>query len=231
MRRKVLGLFLSITGAVLNIAINRFCFAAGIPLFLDTILTVSVTLVAGLFWGILCGMLTNIVHHSIWFWGWDAYLFTICNIATAYITWLFMRAFPHELQFLKPSRPVMLKSSRLNMAIGRIVVLMLLSFALCLAMSILGGLLAALIIALEPSRLGLWGVSALLSDTFGYGLPRILVEILSRIPVNIIDRLIVAFGGYGIARAINALLAAYSRTPTAMEGRIKPGMEPSGDST
>jgi hypothetical protein len=41
---------------------------------------------------------------------------------------------------------------------------------------------------------------------FRQGFPLILAEILSRIPMNIIDRLISAFSGYGIALAISGFL-------------------------
>jgi len=207
MRNTMLLFFISIAGAMLNIAINRLGLATGIPLYVDTILTVSVTLAGGLFWGVVCGALSNIIGHSIWFRGWEMYLFTLCNIATAFITWLFIRAFPRELQFRQAAPPTALKSNRLNIAMGRIIVLMLLSFALCLAMSILGGSIAALIMGLSPSSIEAWYVTGILSSTlFGYGLPLILVEILSRIPINIIDRLIAAFGGYGIALALHGLL-------------------------
>jgi hypothetical protein len=41
---------------------------------------------------------------------------------------------------------------------------------------------------------------------FRQGSPLILAEILSRIPINIIDRLISAFSGFGIALAISGFL-------------------------
>jgi hypothetical protein len=37
------------------------------------------------------------------------------------------------------------------------------------------------------------------------GIPLVLAEILSRIPINIIDRLITAYAGYGIAIALRKL--------------------------
>lgn len=206
MHSKVTGLFLSLAGAALNLALNRVTFAYDLPLHMDTVLTVSVTLAAGLFWGVVCGALTSIIYFTIWFRGWEAYLFTLCNIATAFITWLFIRAFPRELSFRQTAPPALLKSSRLNLAIGRIVVLMLLSFALCLAVSILGGFLAALILGFYTPPTGVLGISGKLSDTlFTYDSPLILVEIVSRIPINIIDRLIAALGGYGIALVLRGL--------------------------
>ena len=202
--RKTTPVFLCLAGAMLNIALNRLCARMGFPLYMDTVLTISVTFTSGLFWGALCGALTNLVAHSIMFWGWEGYLFALCNVATAIITWLFIRLFPNELRLgaktYKTAPHIVSKSSRLNMVIERMIVLILLSFALCLVMSILGGLITAFILALNPSHTGERGLSVLLSATmFGSSLPVILVEIVSRIPINIIDRLITAFLGYGIA--------------------------------
>ena len=190
-------MFLCLIGAILNIFLNKACAALDIPLYLDTVLTVTVTLAGGLVWGSLCGALTNIVNHTILFWGWEGYLFALCNIATAVITWFFKRSFPAELRLIRG-----------NKQMDRVIVLLLLSFALCIVMSVLGGLLTALILGIDPALIGEDGLMAKLGATLhGYGFPLFLVEILSRIPVNIIDRLITVFGGYGIALAA----AAYYR--------------------
>jgi hypothetical protein len=83
------------------------------------------------------------------------------------------------------------------------IVLVLLSFCLCLVISVLGGLIAAFIQAINASLAGKQGLSGDLSATmFGTNLPVVLTEIVSRIPVNIIDRLITVFAGYGIAVAV-----------------------------
>ena len=218
MRKAALMLFLCIAGALLNIALNMLCTKFGIPLYLDTVLTVTLTLAGGLFWGVLTGALTNLIGHSIQFWGWEGYLFALCNIATAIITYLFIRLFPNELGhagrrnvlqeetgqeiFGVPAKNTFLRSLRLGKAMDRMMVLILLSFSLCIAMSVLGGLLTVLILVLrnpaDPNP-----ASVLLSSTlFGDSVPIILKEILSRIPINIIDRLLTAFGGYGIVYAI-----------------------------
>jgi len=176
------------------------------PLYLDTVFTVSVTLIGGLFWGILCGTITNIFIHTYIFWEWEGYLFTICNIATALITWLFMRLFPRELAL--PYQPNMLhKSRRLEGIMSRMVVLILLSFALCIAMSILGGLITVFISYIGYARDTTHINAPLGSILFSEDAPIVIVEILARIPVNIVDRLITALLGYGAAlfyiKAIN----------------------------
>ena len=206
MRSKVFLFVLCIIGGLLNTAINLvFLHRAGIPLFLDTIFTISITMMAGPFWGSLTGVIYTLIAHSIAFWGgWKGYLFALCGIATALITWLFIRLFPMELNLFSQQDSKLSfaqsKSRRLNMIMGKIIVLILLSFALCIAMSVLGGLIAAFIIYNDPVLLeGRYVTGFFASTMFPDGSSLILTEILSRIPVNIVDRLISAFAGYGIA--------------------------------
>ncbi|MDR1932005.1 MAG: hypothetical protein LBQ57_04180 [Spirochaetales bacterium] len=84
---------------------------------------------------------------------------------------------------------------------GRAIVLVLLSFALCLVISVLEGLCAVIIDGYNPS---------LLPDTASpelnfrpalirRNLSAIIVEIGSRIPVTLLDRLFSSFAGYGLA--------------------------------
>jgi hypothetical protein len=229
--RKITMPVLCLAGIILNLAANRFfVYYLGLPLFLDTVFTVSVTLIGGVFWGALCGTLTNLTGKMIWFSGrdWTSYLFFLCNIATAVITWLFIRFFPRELDLSsehakyerkprtagiesrsgKLAPPTKLASPmKLAMSMDRVIVLILLSFALCLAISILGGLISALILLIDPSQTENRILAGLLDDTLSGGaVPIILAEILSRIPVNIIDRLITAFAGYGIALLLKKCL-------------------------
>ena len=169
------------------------------PLYLDTIFTVSVTLIGGPVWGMLCGALSNIVSHTYIFWGFEGYLFAICNMTTALITHAFVRFFSKELAL--PYLPDASRRSRhLEGIMNRIVVLVLLSFTLCLAMSILGGIITVIIVqiggyARDTERLH----SFLGPILFSEDSPMLLAEILSRIPVNIVDRHITAFLGYGAA--------------------------------
>jgi hypothetical protein len=200
-------IFLCLTGALLNSVFAVIVVKINIPLFLDTILTVTITLLGGLFWGVLTGILTNLIAHTFFFWGWEGYLFALCNIATAVVTWLFTRFFPRELS-LENSLSVVpspRKSSRLETMADKAIVLILLSFGLCLAMSILGGVISALIQVINPPPYNVPLVSAAMTDQ---ELPLIFTEIMSRIPINIIDRLFTAFTGFGIAVIIKHVLGA-----------------------
>jgi hypothetical protein len=192
------------TGALFNIAIHKFCTYLGIQLYLDTVFTVAVTLSCGLFWGALCGALTNIICYSVWFWGWEAYLFAFCNIATAVITWLFIRFFPVELGFVRKTpetaAAISFKSTQLSKVMDKVIALMLLAFTLCFVMSIMGGIISAAIWGASTSYPYESSLLIWLGNTmFAENTPKIITEIVARIPVNMIDRIITAFAGYGIA--------------------------------
>jgi hypothetical protein len=197
-------IFLCLAGAMLNSVIAVIVVKMNIPLFLDTILTVTITLLGGLIWGVLTGILTNLIAHTFFFWGWEGYLFTLCNIATAVVTWLFMRFFPRELSFETSISPSPRKSSRLETMADKAIVLILLSFGLCLVMSVMGGVISVFIQALNPPPYNVPLVSAAMTDQ---ELPLILTEIMSRIPINIIDRLVTAFAGFGIAVLLRRMIS------------------------
>jgi len=209
MRKIISVIVLCLTGILLNMGIYRFFNILGIPFYMDTVATIAVTFIGGLLCGVLCGAFTNIIANSIIFWSWEGYLFALCNIATAVITWLFCRFFPKQMNLIGTKTDLYIKqrSNKISDLMDRIVILILLSFTLCLVMSILGGIISTIIITINPPLIKRSDLPGILSATmFGQQVPLILKEILSRIPINSIDRLISAFGGYGIALIIRGLL-------------------------
>jgi hypothetical protein len=198
-RSRFVSLILCIAGAALNISLSRLNGSVlHLPLFIDTIFTIALTFSRGLHWGILTGVLTHLASNSIFSFGWPMYLYTLCSIVTALITALFIRLFPNELSL--PVRRAAALPRRVIM--DRVIVLLMLSFTLCIVMSVQGGLTAALIESLASGggSQGTEGPELLFKLTlFRRNLPLVGVEILSRIPLNIIDRLISAFCGYGAA--------------------------------
>jgi len=218
MRKIVLLIFFSITGALLNIGCNvLFTYYIKLPLYLDTVFTVAVTLSCGLIWGTICGALSNIFSSIISFQGWGGLLFALCNIAAAYITWLFTRLFPRELNLTLSAPQIPYNfygSGKISKWLDKIIVLILLSFALCLAMSVLGGFIAVIILSLPSSHSPEAVISSVFRSTmFSQKFPAILSETLSRIPLNIVDRLISVFAGYGIALGLRSLLKFSSLRP------------------
>ena len=208
MRKMIAIIIISLLGAMLNIGICAFSKGIGFPLYLDTILTIAVTLTNGLIAGILCGAFTNLIIHSIWFYGWEVYLFSLCSAATAVVTWLLMRFFPQELNMTsaKKTTPASRSNTQLSGIMDRIIALILLSFALCVTISVLGGIISAFIAVINQPLTEEAGLAGILAKTmFGKDTPLIFKEILSRIPINSIDRLISAFAGFGIAVCISGL--------------------------
>jgi len=206
MRKTIKMIILCLAGVMLNFGIYRLFHKLGIPLYMDTVATIAVTLTGGLFWGSLCGALTNIISQIIEFWGWEGYLFTLCNIATAAVTWLFIKYFPRELNLASLPEKTQ-KNTLRNKIMDLVVVLFLLSFALCIVMSVLGGMISTFIIHVNKPLSERTDLTGILSATmFQDDFPLILKEILSRIPINSIDRLISAFFGYGLALLFRGLL-------------------------
>jgi len=212
MRKTVLMFLLCVFGTALNVIFNRVFAGSGIglPLYMDTVLTITVTFIGGLFWGCLTGVLTNIAGHTMSFWGWEGYLFSLCNILTALITWKFTRLFLSELTFISNKNETenlrsasFFKSRRLDNIMSKIFVLMLLSFILCFAISIMGGLIASFIEIIKMPHSE--NPASQHSDFYGR-LPLVLREIVSRIPINIIDRIISVFAGFGIAYVIGKVV-------------------------
>jgi Na+-transporting methylmalonyl-CoA/oxaloacetate decarboxylase gamma subunit len=213
MRKTVLMFLLCVFGTALNVMFNKVFAGSGmgLPLYMDTILTITVTFIGGLFWGCLTGVLTNIAGHTMNFWGWEGYLFSLCNILTALITWKFTRIFLSELTFINgknekenPQGASFFKSRRLDNIMSIIFVLMLLSFILCFAISVMGGLIASFIDVIKTPQSE--NPASQHSDFYS-GLPLVLREIVSRVPINIIDRIISVFAGFGIAYAIGKVVS------------------------
>jgi hypothetical protein len=197
-------------GAVLNVYTgNFFRDALGVPLFMDTLFTVAMSFYGGPVYGVLTGLLTNPIINMIDFYGWADNLYALCNAAAALVTVLFIRLFPAELRFgagkaaKTGESETRADNSRLRALMNILVTLLLLSFVMHIAMSILGGLITVLINAFSqgsssPSPERLFKLALLRKE-----LPSAAIEILSRIPLNIIDRLLSVFGGYGVAALLH----------------------------
>jgi hypothetical protein len=221
--RRLVSLFLCIAGAALNIGFSQLNGSVlFLPLFIDTIFTIALTFSRGLFWGILTGVLTHLASNTIFPSGWPMYLYTLCSIVTALITALFIRFFPNELGIHRRSslKTIMRTSgprvqgiwlhiaAKGSLYMDRVIVLLILSFTLCIVMSVQGGLTATLIDFLETywssGSSGTEGPELLFKLTLlRRHLPLVGVEILSRIPLNVIDRLVSVFGAYGVATLLN----------------------------
>jgi len=174
-----------------------------IPLFLDTIFTAAVTFSAGLIPGLITAVLT---------WAAGPFIdngqlspFVICSIAEVFI-----------INRLKPSSGIVLNEYKNEKTLAKnisiLARLMLLYIAASMVISILGGLVDFIFYSVLPNSKG--HISA--EDIYKAGLqqsrfPVLVMNILSRIPVNLVDRFIVIFGGYFISLGAGKLLAGNSK--------------------
>jgi hypothetical protein len=96
--------------------------------------------------------------------------------------------------------PLTRRSGRLSATLFRFTVLFLLAFALVVALSVSGGIIAFCIKAFIPGSAGIMGPEVFYALPLSErAWPALLVEISSRIPVNVLDRLLTAFCGYALA--------------------------------
>ncbi|WP_010263679.1 hypothetical protein [Treponema primitia] len=166
-----------------------------LPLFLDTLFTVALTFAAGPLPGIATAILTSLakwlryerMYEKVW-----TYLFVLCSIAEVIIVWLFNR------RYLKTHTDMDIPGEKYPYGIiTKAVFLLKLFLVACVAISVSGGIIDLLA---NPATKGYFSPE----DTFKmsllrYGTPLLEANILSRIPINIVDRFIVIFGGYAVS--------------------------------
>jgi hypothetical protein len=173
------------------------------PLYLDTVFTAAAAFYGGLVPGVLTGLLTNFIITAIWFDGWEGAHFGVCNAIVALLTVLFVRLCPDELDLEREDLSLARRSRRLNRALYRVTALFLLAFALTAALSVSGGLIAFCIKTFTSGSVEIPGPEEFYAPPLsGMAWPALLVEIGSRIPVNVPDRLLTAFCGYALGRGL-----------------------------
>jgi hypothetical protein len=196
--------FLSLAGAAANYAASKIVGFSGFfdsGLYLDTIFTIAATFSGGLAAGILTALLfTALCDYAFW----GIYLFGICSVAAAALTHVFIRAFPAECRNLRLiGRPRDGKPGESEVPptpLSVITMLILLSLAMCVLISVLGGIIAwfvqeVLRVLLYDSPPEMYFKLGLLKRNINL----IAAEILARFPVNILDRVISVFTAYGAA--------------------------------
>jgi hypothetical protein len=171
------------------------------PLYLDTIFTVAIAFSFGFLPGMLTGallyplseILRSLVFHpgeSI-FWAGNAFI--LCTVTEILLVCFFRTG-------LKKRQSLFAKEAPFSAFISTAPRLMVLVVLDCILISIIGGIVDVVLFKLVSASRGLYP-----EDIFKLGLirnnvPALAAAILSRIPINIVDRFIAVFGGYGISR-------------------------------
>ena len=185
---------------------------ARLPLYLDTVFTAAVCfslgLWPGIFTGVFLGFANAYVRHIIILGeSYPSFLagrvFLLCTLAEVLVICFFYK------KWIKSRETSFLAKPSLHSFIGMAPLLLTLAALACIVVSLTGGIIGFIISQLAVPRPE-WP-----EDTFMLGLlrnnvPVLASAILSRIPINIVDRFFVVFGGYGIALLYRKWLAAKS---------------------
>ena len=191
---------LCVVSAIGNILGSLLHTKTGLPLYIDTIFNAAICFGAGLVPALFTATLVYpvmdfLVNRYIRILpvelGFFANIWVICMIVEILLVWLFYKR-------MKKSEAVFLEDTCLNTFSGVAVLLLVLAVIDCIVISVTGGIIDyALTVSSMPRSFSP-------EDYFKLGLqrnnvPLLATVILSRIPINIIDRFIVIFGGYGIS--------------------------------
>jgi len=182
-------------------------------LYLDTIFTAAAAFSGGLVPGLISAVLTTVIYgiaSSIetgtpYFGAY--YLYILCSILLVLLVRLFARFFPSECDSV---RVIGGNDETYNVEIRQgslFIMLAVLSLVMCISISVLGGLISAGITVVT----GVVDKSGPPETYFRLGFIRqgfslTASEILARIPVNIADKSIAVFGGYGIAFLVKKIV-------------------------
>ena len=179
--------------AVFDYHISLFAKLHFRPLFLDTIFEMTAAFSFGPFYGILCVLfkrLWNIIlvmNLSRW----PGYLYSFCTIFAVLIVCPFKKKYLDEEQ------------DKLLL----IIKLFLLSIIICLEMSITGGIIGRIVAAIQHTPYSMTVQTDSFMQFFANFIHSTLIlEIISRIPVNAIDRIITVFLPYGMALIITRMM-------------------------
>jgi len=183
-----------------NLLVILFRSLLWLPLFVDTVFTAAVTFSMGLVPGLVVATLT---------WAADGFLwrvqpfhpFLLVAIAEVFIVHALKPASPDVARLPQSYAS---KTDRKMLAIYRIFLRLILIYAACvIAASVLGGIIDlvyhAMLGAERPSYIAINAIMMALMQGGAHELP---AGIFSRIQVNMIDRLVVVFGGYLVSRGI-----------------------------
>jgi hypothetical protein len=188
--------------------------AAKIPLYLDTVFTAAICFSCGL----LPGLLTCIINILLiplrykFIYALPSALafpelfFSLCVVAEILLICFFMKR-------IKKQETAFHESPSLQSFISLTPLLLTLVALACIAVSITGGIIDFILTYRQTSR------PYFPEDTFKIGLlqnnlPLLTSAILSRIPINIVDRFFVVFGGFGIGLLFRKLLTAKAQNIT-----------------
>ena len=198
---------LCLVSGLLNTLLSYFITGVcGLPLYLDTLFTAAVYFSVGLIPAFVTAILLllfntleyilimNLDFETVW----GAYPFILCIIFEVLLIFSFRKK-------LKPLDDAFRKNPSLYAFINLAPLLMLIAVLDCIMVSVTGGIIDYILTLLTAPK------AFYPEDSFKIGLlrnnaPLLVSSILSRIPINIVDRFFVVFGGYGVSLLYRKIL-------------------------
>jgi hypothetical protein len=179
-------------------------------LYLDTIFTVAAVFSGGLFAGLLAAVLSTIVFGAGY--AYKIYcLFGLCSAAAAVLTYVFTRNFPWTERLRLTGVSAVIQKQQ-TMLMDQVIMLILLSLTMCALMSVMGGLISVFIqLVMNTPMKGVHVETWLKLGLLRQGLSLLPAEILARIPINIVDRIISVIGAYGAALLARRIFAGHKQ--------------------
>jgi hypothetical protein len=200
-------LLLCLLAMAANIALSQVVQSRlNLPLFLDTLFSAAITFSAGLLPGIATTILPFVIF-ALRQQPPEPNFFVFCSIAEVFLIWIFHRRFKKSWTMSPAAKPA---PYSFIVAASSLLILALMD---CAMISILGGAIDTTVFMLFSRTKVLFSPEG----TFRLGLlrngvPLLWANILSRFPINLVDRFIVIFGGYGVSLLIGKI---YTRRPPA----------------
>jgi len=192
---------LCVLAVALNFLLNNFCvYYVKFPLFLDTLFNAAVTFAVGLIPGLVTALLSYVALNS---WAIGFYPFVLCSIVEVLLIW---RLMPVN-QDKRHAELAALPSAKMFFFIRVFARLMVLYIVCSLTISVLGGVIDYFhYTVLSNPKLSFSAEDIFKIGLLRSGMPVLAIDILSRVPVNIVDRFIVIFGGYFVSRPMKQII-------------------------
>jgi hypothetical protein len=173
-----------------------------LSLFLDTLFNAAVTFSAGFLPGIATAVLTFVIC-ALRGEPPETHFFVLCSIAEIFLIWIFRRRFKKAWASSTPSAAPA-PYSFIAVASS----LLILALMDCAVISILGGSIdTAVFLVFSPPRNQFSPEGVFRLGLLRNGVPILWANVLSRFPINLVDRFIVVFGGCGVSLFIGKLYA------------------------
>jgi len=188
---------------LISYLINGVC---ALPLYFDTLFTVAVFFSAGLVPALITAILLPIfttfeyiylIHLEAETARWT-YIFVFCVIFEVLLIFFFRNK-------IKPLDAAFRKNPSLHAFINLAPLLMLIVVLDCVVVSVTGGIIDYILTMVSAPK------AFYPEDSFKLGLlrnnvPLLASAVLSRVPINIVDRFFVIFGGYGVSLLYRKIL-------------------------